>query len=75
MNEKQVVQEAHIALKCIAIFYGLPAYGHERCSVGKRGQLVTRDEPDIERKYCSACGKKLIPLASSINEQTDGGKP
>ena len=62
-----LLHEDAIALKYLTIYYGLPRYGHPQCFLDRdwpldhsRVEQVTRQEPDIEIKYCSGCGKPLI---------------
>lgn len=52
-----------VAIKVTAVYFGLPKYGHKNCWKIIRNdiEIVTQAEPDIEKKYCILCDKKLIP--------------
>jgi hypothetical protein len=60
-QQMTVDEQTPVALKDTAIYYGLLP-GHVECAQGKRGQLVTINEPDIAQKYCVACEKPLLPF-------------
>jgi len=72
-----ILNEDIIALKYIAVYYGLPRYGHERCFLNRnrgrtlspvddtRVEQVTRFERDIESMRCIQCGKLLLPKEAS----------
>lgn len=58
------MKEDTVAIKNVAIYYGIPWHGHKKCLlnlVGNRTEEVTIQEPGITQLRCVACGKLLIP--------------
>ena len=76
MNRNEWFLEDTVALKKIAIYYGIPKYGHTQCYRDAGGlflvEQVNRSEPDIEKKHCSACGNLLIQRNEKRMEETIG---
>jgi hypothetical protein len=61
-----ILNEDTVALQYIAVYYGIPRYGHKRCFIGRgidhtRVEQVTRSATDIEIKRCIECGKLVLP--------------
>jgi len=65
------MKEDTVAIKDIAIFYGIPKYGHATClrklktelkfRVRDRSEEVTIESTGIRQLHCVACGNLLIP--------------
>lgn len=58
------MKEDTVAIKNVAIYYGIPKYGHKKCLlslVGNRVEEVTMQEPGITQLHCVGCGKLLLP--------------
>ena len=63
--------EDTVALEYIAVYIGIPRYGHKNCLIKRdpdmgdidRSRLLplTREAPAIEEKCCIMCGKLLLP--------------
>jgi hypothetical protein len=70
-KEQRQYNEDTVALEYIAVYIGIPKYGHPNCL--KKGDPdlgeinvsrlveVTDARADIEIKHCCICGKKLFP--------------
>lgn len=58
------MKEDTVAIKNVAIYYGIPKFGHKKCLLnltGNRAEEVTMQEQGIMHLHCVGCGKPLLP--------------
>lgn len=66
MKLSEWIKEDDIAIEYVAVYYGLPRYGHATCYRQIPSSLhpiehVSRDKKGMDGKCCIACGEPLVP--------------